>query len=159
MWMLYGAVAVAAAAWFGKRLAVSLMLLAFPLSVYNQIIWHDAILANFSAPSSLVGIVRHNFAPATCVGFNPTLPTSATLFQIERYHLNAYYLFNYGYRRVSPTEWISQCNGPYLTYDVSNLIESGRARLVAKEIKSNLFLVQRSDSPNLEIPKNAATER
>ena len=60
---------------------------------------------------------------------------------------------------MSPTEWISQCNGPYLTYDVSNLIESGRARLVAKEIKSNLFLVQRSDSPNLEIPKNAATER
>jgi hypothetical protein len=158
VWMLLGAIAVTGVARFGKRLAIGLMVVAFPVSVYHQIMWHDWILANFSAPSSLVGIIRNNFAPGTCVGFNPSLPAGATLFQLERYHLNSYYLFNYEYRRMSPTEWIAQCNGPYLTYDISNLSESRSARLVASEIKSNLFLVQKSDRPNLRIPKDVPAD-
>jgi hypothetical protein len=154
VWMLIGAVAVVAVAWFGKRLAIGLMVAAFPLSVYHQIVWHDGILANFSAPSSLVDIVRNNFAPGTCVGFDPQLPAGATLFQSERYHLNSFYLFDYGYRRMSPAEWLAQCNGPFLTYDASALLAGGRARLVAREIKSNLFLVRKADGPDLQLPKN-----
>jgi len=159
VWMLFGAIALAATAWSGKkRLAIGLMLSAFPISVGRQIIWHDEILATFSAPSSLIEIVQGNFASGTCVGFNPALPADATLFQAERYHLNSFYLFNYGYRRMSPAEWVAQCNGPYLTYDISDLIKSGHARLVAREIKSNLFLLQRSDRPNLEIPKGTVAD-
>jgi len=154
VWMLLGAIAVTAIARFGKRLAIALMVIAFPAAVYHQIVWHDWILSDFSAPSSLVGIVRNNFAPGTCVGFNPSLPADATLFQSERYHLNSFYLFNYGYRRMSPAEWMAQCDGPYLTYDISNLVESGKAKLVAREVKSNLLLVQKSDRPDLSVPKN-----
>src|SRR6202007_1431106 len=53
-WMVLGGVAVAGAALFGRKLVVGLMVIAFPVSVYHQIMWHDWILANFSAPSSLV---------------------------------------------------------------------------------------------------------
>jgi hypothetical protein len=59
---------------------------------------------------------------------------------------------------MSPTEWTAQCDGPYLSYDISNLIESGHARLVAKEIKSGLLLVQRSDKLNLEIPEGVSAD-
>jgi len=158
VWMLFGASALAATAWSGKRLAIGLMLFAFPISVSRQIMWHDEILAEFSAPSSLIEIIKDNFASETCVGFNPALPADATLFQVERYHLNSFYLFNYEYRRMSPAEWVAQCNGPFLTYDISNLIESGHARLVAREIKSNLFLLQKSDRPNLKIPKGTIAD-
>ena len=151
-------IALVAAAYSGKRLTLGMMLFAFPISVFHQTIWHDEILAKFSAPSSLVRIVQGNFAPGTCVGFNPALPADATLFQVERYHLNSFYLFNYEYRRMSPAEWVTQCDGPFLTYDISSLIESGHARLVAREIKSNLFLLQRSDRSNLEIPKGSIAD-
>ena len=152
-WMLIGAIGLVAVAWYGKRLAIGLMVAALPLSVYHQILWHDGIFAGFSAPSSLVAIVRTNFAPGTCVGFDPALPPGATLFQRERYHLNSFYLFNYAYRRMSPAEWLATCDGPLLTYDAAALVADGRGRLVAKEIKSNLFLVQRSSAPALQVAK------
>jgi hypothetical protein len=158
VWMLIGAIAIAAVARAGRKLAVGLMAAAFPLAVYHQVTWHEWILTNFSAPSSLVGIIRSNVPPGTCVGFDPALPADATFFQTERYQLNSFYLFNYQYRRMSPAEWIEQCDGPYLTYDASNLLASGRARLVAREIKSNLLLVQRSDRTAMTIPKNASPD-
>jgi hypothetical protein len=155
VWMLIGAAVLAGVAWYGKKLAIVLTVAVFPLGVFHQILWHNRILAEFSAPSSLVGIVRANFAPGTCVGFDPALPAGATLFQTERYHLNSFYLFNYRYRRVSPAEWLAQCNGPLLTYDASALLADGRARPVAREIKSNLWLVQKPGGPNLKLPKDA----
>jgi hypothetical protein len=158
VWMLLGAIAIMATARFGRKLAIGLMTIAFPLSIYHQVIWHEWILTDFSSPSSLVKIIRSNFTSGTCAGVDPSLPPSATLFQTERYHLNSYYLFNYGYRRMSPTEWIAQCDGPYLTYDPSILLASGRARLVAREIRSSLVLVQKSDRPDLLIPKNAVAD-
>ena len=158
VWMLLGAIAVAAVARFGRKLAVGLMAAAFPLAVYHQVIWHELILANFSAPSSLVGIIRSNVPSGVCVGFDPSLRADATFFQTERYQLNSFYLFNYRYRRMSPAEWMEQCDGPYLTYDASRLLASGRARLVAREIKSNLLLVQRSDRPTIIIPKDASAD-
>jgi hypothetical protein len=58
---------------------------------------------------------------------------------------------------MSPAEWLAQCNGPFLTYDASALQASGGGRLVAqviaKEIKSKLFLVQRAGGPALQLPK------
>lgn len=156
VWMLIGAAALTAVAWYGKKLAIGLTVAALPLSVFYQTLWHDGILAGFSKPSSLVQIVRTNFAPGTCVGFDPALPAGATLFQIERYHLNSFYLFNYGYRRMSPAEWLAQCDGPFLTYDASVLQANGQ--VIAQEIKSKLFLVQKAGGPALQLPKPAPAD-
>ena len=158
VWMLCGAIAVAGVAWVGRKLAIVLMAIAFPLSIYHQTAWHQWILADFSAPSSLIKIIRGNVPARSCVGFNPALPADATLFQRERYHLNSFYLFNYAYRRMSPAEWLAQCDGPYLTYDASDLVSSEVAQVVAREIKSNLLLVKRANQPPIKIPADIAAD-
>jgi hypothetical protein len=105
-------------------------------------------LADFSTPSPLVDTIRSTVPPGTCVGVNPALPAEATLFQTTRFRLNSFYLFDYAYRRMSPAEWLKQCDGPYLTYDVPDLEVIGSVRRVAADTKLGLFLVQKADGPN-----------
>ena len=142
-WMMLGAVAVAAVAHFGRRLVVGLMAVSFALSLYHQTVWHHWFLTELSAPSPLVQTIRSTVPRGTCVGFNPSLPAEATLVQATRYRLHSFYLFDYAYRRMSPTEWLTQCNGPYLTYDVPNLHEIGSVQRIAEDAKSGLLLVQK----------------
>lgn len=145
VWMLFGAVAVAAVALVGRRLAIALLIVAFPLGVYKQTAWHDWLLTTFSTPSPLAAVVRHDVPRGACVGVDPKLPDKPTLMQSERYHLNAFYLFDYAYRRMSPAEWLAQCNGPYLTWD-ETLVKSGQARQLARDATTGLLLLQWTDA-------------
>lgn len=147
-WMLLGAIAVAAVAQFGRRLAVGLMAASFAVSVYHQTIWHDWMLATLGTPSSLVETIRSTVPPGTCVGVNPALPADATLIQATRYRLHSFYLFDYAYRRMSPTEWLERCDGPYLTYDTPDLEEIAGVRRIARDATSDLLLVQKVDGRN-----------
>ncbi len=72
--------------------------------------------------------------------------------QTTRYRANSFYLFDYAYRRMSPTEWLEQCDGPYLTYDVPGLEEIGSLRRVARDAKSQLLLVEKADKRNATPP-------
>jgi hypothetical protein len=143
VWMLIGALAVAGVARYGRRVAIALMVLTFPLSVYRQTVWHDWLVTNFSMPSSLVQTIRNTVPSGSCVGVNPVLPAGATFFQSERYHLNSFYLFDYAYRRMSPAEWLQQCNGPYLSYNVSGLNEIAGIHAVARDPESGLLLFKK----------------
>jgi hypothetical protein len=144
-WMLLGGIAVAAAAKFGQRIVVPLMAASFALSIYHQTIWHHWFLTELSAPSPLVDTIRSTVPRGSCVGINPALPAEATLVQATRYRLHSFYLFDFGYRRMSPNEWLEQCNGPYLTYDVPDLELIGSVRRIGTDAKSGLLLVQRAD--------------
>src|SRR4051812_14165881 len=144
-WMLLGGIAVAAAAKFGRRLVVALMTISFALSIFHQTIWHDWFLTELSAPSPLVDTIRSTVPRGTCIGVNPALPAQATLVQTTRYRLHSFYLFDYGYRRMSSSEWLEQCNGPYLTYDVPDLEKIGNVRRIAEDAKSGLLLLQKRD--------------
>lgn len=146
IWMLIGALAVAGVARYGRHLAIALMVVSFPLSVYRQTVWHDWLVTSFSTPSSLVQTIRSTVRPGDCVGVNPVLPAGATLFQSERYHLNSFYLFDYAYRRMSPAQWLQQCNGPYLSYDVSGLNEIAGIEAVARDPESGLLLFKKRDA-------------
>jgi hypothetical protein len=99
-------------------------------------------------PSSLVDTIRRTVPRGTCVGVNPALPAEATLIQTTRYRLHSFYLFDYAYRRMSPAEWLAQCDGPYLTYDTPDLAETAGVRRVAIDPKLGLLLVQKADRPN-----------
>ena len=88
--------------------------------------------------------IRRTVPRGTCVGVNPALPAEATLIQATRYRLHSFYLFDYAYRRMSPTEWLAQCDGPYLTYDTPNLAEIAGVRRIASDAKSGLLLVQKA---------------
>jgi hypothetical protein len=146
IWMLIGALAVAGVARYGRRLAIALMVISFPLSVYRQTVWHDWLVTNFSTPSLLVQTIRSTVRPGSCVGVNPVLPANATFFQSERYHLNSFYLFDYAYRRMSPAEWLEQCNGPYLSYNVSDLNEIAGIEAAARDPESGLLLFRKQDA-------------
>lgn len=144
-WMLFGAIAVAAVAQFGRRLVITLMAASFAVSVYYQTIWHNWFLTDFSAPSPLVDTIRRTVPPGTCVGVDPALPAEATLLQSTRFRLNSFYLFDYAYRRMSPAEWQTLCDGPYLTYGTPELEGIGSVRRVATDAKSGLLLLQKAD--------------
>jgi hypothetical protein len=143
-WMLLGALAVAAAARYGRPLVIAMMAVALVLSIYHQTLWHYWFLTDLSTPSPLVETIRSTVARGTCVGVNPALPADATLFQKTRHRLHAFYLFDYAYRRMSPAEWLEQCNGPYLTYDVPNVSELGSIRRIASDPASGLVLIQKA---------------
>jgi hypothetical protein len=158
IWMLLGAIAVAGVAHFGRRLLIGLMVASFAVSVHHQTIWHDWVLAALGAPSPLVETIRSTVASGTCVGVNPTLPAEATLIQRTRYRLHSFYLFDYGYRRMSPTEWLEQCNGPYLTYDVPDLERIGSIREVGRDA-TGLLLVQKADRLKAPSPAPSVAEQ
>lgn len=142
-WMLLGAIAVAAVARFGRRLAVTLMTASLAFSLYHQTLWHNWFLTELSAPSPLVETIRSTVPRGACVAVNPALPAHATLLQATRYRLHSFYLFDYRYRRMSPAGWLAQCDGPYLTYEVPDLAQIGNIRHVARDANSDLLLLQK----------------
>src|SRR3954452_9554484 len=105
-WMLVGGIAVAAAAKFGQRLVVPTIATSFALGIYHQTICHDWFLTELSARSPLVYTIRSTVPRGTCIGVNPALPSQATLVQTTRYRLHSFYFFDYGYRRMSSSEWL-----------------------------------------------------
>ena len=144
-WMLLGGLAVALAVRFGLRLVIPFMAASLALSIYHQTLWHHWFLTDLSTPSPLVETIRTIVPRGTCVGVNPALPANAALFEKTRYRLHSFYLFDYAYRRMSPAEWLQQCDGPYLTYDVPNLSELGNIRRIASDPASGLLLLQKAE--------------
>lgn len=164
-WMLVGALGIfiAGAAGTvgnaGKAVALAFMLIAGVACAVNQHKWHSKILSGYSAPSSLVEVVRLNFPEGSCIGFDPKIPEPSMLYQRERYNLYSFYFFNYRYRRMSPEEWISQCDGPLLTYNPSVFLGSDEASVVAREVSSGLYLVLKRNRADLVIPDAIRAKR
>ena len=57
-WMLFGAIAVAAVARYGRWLAIGLMALSLPVAVYHQVVWRSFVVANLGVPSNLIDTIR-----------------------------------------------------------------------------------------------------
>ncbi len=158
-WMLIGASgifiagAVAKVGAAGRAVSFGFILIASVISAVNQHNWHSNILAGHSAPSSLSEVVRLNFPEASCIGFDPKIPEHSTLYQRERYNLYSFYFCNYRYRRISPEEWITKCDGPLLTYNPSVFWGCDKASVAAREVSSGLYLVTRHGRSNLVIPE------
>jgi hypothetical protein len=143
-WMIAGAIVVAIAGLLGRFPAFIIFTVVSAVNVYGQTKWHNNLLSFYSAPPALAKMIRDNFPQETCVGFNPKLPDNAQGMQQERYLLYSFYLFNYGYRRMTPVEWSGQCDGPYLTYSLDD--EAIKAfPVVAREIASSLYLIQKTN--------------
>ena len=147
-WFIVGAVGIILAGVLKKRLFVLLAVPLFLASISNQNIWHKNILAAYSKPSSLVDLITSNFQHGQCIGFDTFRPQRASGSQRERRNLYSYYFFNYDYRRMSPDEWLSSCDGPYLTYRAEVFSESPEAKVIAREVSSGLFLVIKTERLN-----------
>lgn len=138
-WGLIGAVGIAVIG-LRKKWFVILAIPVFMMCLYLQNYWHSDILADYSKPR-LDGVVRTNFEIGETIGFDPYLPEEATLLHEERYYLYSYYFFNYNYRRMSPEEWLSTAEGPYLTYRPEIFSEYSEVKVIAREDNSGLYLL------------------
>ncbi len=147
-WFIAGAIGIILASVLKKRLFVLLAVPLFGICIINQHFWHKNTLAGHSKPSSLVGFVTSNFQYGQCIGFDTVSPLRASLSQQERRRLYSFYFFNYDIRRMSPDEWLSSCDGPYLTYRADAFTDSPDSKVIAWEVHSGLFLVLKTAQLN-----------
>lgn len=144
-WFISSAFGIILASVLKKKLFVLLAIPLFITSISYQNVWHKRILAGYSKPTSLVDFVTSNFQHGECIGFDTFMPQGASGTQIERRNLYSYYFFNYDIRRMSPDEWLSSCDGPYLTYRADAFPESAKAKVIAKELHTGLFLAIKTE--------------
>jgi hypothetical protein len=105
-WFLIGAAGVAFSCWLLAPLGLVAVFAAYIATIQVQLDWHRGIANGYSRPTAMVEFVRMNYAKGTCVGFNPYLPNGATLQMSERIRLYSFYLYDYGFRRMSYQDWL-----------------------------------------------------
>ncbi len=143
----------------GRIGAVGLLVGTSVLSGVNAAQYHQDILSDYSRPTGLVEIVRANFVPGQCVGFNPEGPVGGSLFHQERFRLNIFYLHDYRYQRMDVTSWLNGCDGPFFTYNVDQLRDRPGVVLLGQEVRSGLYLVAKDRTEGFWAPIEAPTER
>jgi hypothetical protein len=132
----------------GKIVALVVLACVYAFSGVNAARFHQNTFASYSQPPMLVDVVRTDFEPDSCVGFNPEMPAHASLFQQERFKLYTFYLYDYDYGRISVSDWLASCDGPLFTYDIDQLQEVPGIVLLGRDMHSGLYLVAKSkDGP------------
>ena len=53
---------------------------------------------------------------------------------------------------MTPNEWMSSCNGPYLSFNVAQFTENGHSQVIAQENSSRLFLIMKKQGTELIVP-------
>ncbi len=167
-WMTAGALALilAGRVWndsrVGNVLVILLLVVLFVSSSYSSSKFHHSILAGYkipytfsgySKPSNLVNMIRENYPPGTCIGFNSDKLGTLDNYQRERYHLKLFYLYDYDYRRMSPEEWLNDCNGPYFSYHLGELYNHDDVNLVGQEMFSGIYLLNKDDGSIFNRPE------
>jgi len=138
---------------FGNALGIVCILAYFVSSAAVSSLHHHNRVELYHTPSSFVDIIRENYQPGTCVGFNlEGYDSFHNGHERPRYYLHLFYLYDYEYRRMSPEEWLNSCNGPYLTYDLNGLDHKEGVKLVGKEVYYNLYMLTKDDGRFIDKP-------
>ena len=103
--------------------------------------WLDIV----DRPQAIIDFVRETFPKGQCVGFDPYLPEGAGGQMAERIRLYSFYLFDYSYRRMSPSQWMRGCDGPLFTYDRKPFRGGEEVALVGRELDTGLFVWVKGD--------------
>ena len=136
-----------------------LLLGVYTLSAVNAAGFHQRWLDGRSKPAAIVEIVRVNFEPGSCVGFSPDMLQHVTLFEHERYLLHLFYLYDYTYQRMTVAEWLANCDGPLLTYEIRELAGRPEVVLLGREIDSGLYLAVKAKDERYVLPNESSTEQ
>lgn len=143
IWFALGMAGIILAGVLKKNIFAFVAMPLFFLSAMNQSAWHKSILSHYSNPTGVVDFVRSNFPFGTTIGFDPGQPPAGPI--KERRNLYSYYFFNYDFRRMSPEEWMNGFNGPYLTYTLDEIGDSGKTKIIGREMYSGLFVALKKD--------------
>lgn len=107
--------------------------------VGSHLNWHQALLQGGSKPSSLIQTVRTQYPKGSCVGFDPVLPDHPTGQVFERIRLYSYYLYDYRFQRITPSNWVTQCEGPLFSFE-SLSAEIAKLQMLGREEGTGLTL-------------------
>ncbi|MBZ9921784.1 hypothetical protein LB579_29260 [Mesorhizobium sp. BR1-1-7] len=100
-----GAGAVIAIASSG--IAAVVLLAAFVICLPRQFQWHD-MASNVQRMPQAVALIRDQIPRGACIGF-------AAPAGFSRLHFIGFYLFDYRYSRMKPSQWATTCDGPFLS--------------------------------------------
>ncbi len=163
-----GAIGIVLVYIFRKKIFIYILLFLWGITVLHQGSWHwlwlngykkAPILYRFyspdfpdirairghSSPSSLYDLITSNYSKGECIGFDQYAEKSSFNYKKERRNLYAYYLFEYDIKRMSPTQWMQECDGPYLTYRPKKLFKEKDVKIIAREMRSGLYVVAKED--------------
>jgi len=121
-WLLLGSLIVIIINILGLKF---LLVCAFPIifiSVISATTFHQNILSYYSKPDPVIYFIESNYQKGDCIGFDSVNENSGIP---ERRNLLAFYLYKYGFRRYELTDWMTDCNGIFITQrNIINLPEN-----------------------------------
>ena len=139
-WFVAGATGVAMAGILGKRFFPLLVIPFFIVSIVNQENWHNNILSGYSNPTGLVHFVRQNFNPGSCIGIDMRSSADAPLASSERRNMYSFYFYDYDFRRMTISDWLKSCDGPFLTLHGRELAKKPGVTVIGRLEPSGLFV-------------------
>ncbi|MCR9136749.1 MAG: hypothetical protein NXI27_12175 [Alphaproteobacteria bacterium] len=137
-WFAIGAAGSAIAVLMPRPVQMVALLISFGVCIHAQIDWHHGSFRTTSTPTGLQTFVRDYQAPGSCIGLGSRPKDRRYQLGRERFKLYSYYLHDYRYQRMSPSDWFADCDGFYLTFHDAEVLSSLGAVQVAMETKTGL---------------------
>lgn len=156
-WFLLGAGGIVFAALINRMLAMLLMMGIYVSCLPSQHEWHSRILSLNSNPSDLTEFIATNYSPGQCVGFDVTSSAALPVNRQERANLYSFYLFDSPLLRLTPAQWLAQCEGPLLTFD--STLKLPGTQYVGREKASKLYVLVKKRSGQLIFPNSEPAEQ
>jgi len=159
-WMAAGSLAliIVCRAWkeskLANMLAVLFVIACFIASAVCSSLYHHHNITAQGTPSPFVHVIRESHPSGTCIGFNPEMVDSHYSFQSYPYHhMHFFHLYDYEYQRMSPEEWLNNCNGLYFTNSLDEFNERQDVTLLGQEALSQVYLLKKSAGQTIDILK------
>jgi len=155
LWLLIGASIIPLVYIVGAVCFYLLMPMIFIIGVVCQTRYHKDALEHRSAPTAIVDVIKDNYEPGSCIGFDLDSSKVGSFILEGRILLYRYYLYDYRYQRVSKEDWLADCSDLILTYDPSKYADSGI--VIARETQYGLCLVKKKSNHTLWISRETPT--
>jgi hypothetical protein len=146
-WFLIGSLGILIISILVKYIGKGAFLLVIPLyvlSIVNQNTWHSNILSGYSVKPEIYNLINDNNYKSECIGFELDEDKKILgIIENERMKLLSYYLNDYNFNRMDYSDWLNNCEGPYITASDEYLSDSSTA-YVAREKNSGIYMIVKS---------------
>lgn len=155
IWFVVGCAGILMIGLIGKKIENRRWLLLFViplmiLTINDHNSWHiyRQNSSGLSEYYDLGNIISENYKKSSCMGLDPRDDD-----RNQRYRFYAFYLHRFEVVRMQPKEWLENCDGPYLTYDIGFVEDNSEVKPVAKESRSGLYvLMRKKDISSIDWP-------
>ncbi len=146
-WFLIGGVVMLLAYVMRPLSYFTLLIIGIVLSITVQAPHHKRILTSYSTYSPMIEFINETYDRGTCIGYDELPPYLTSLYHRERYNLLLYYLHQYKLKRSTFDQWLSECDGPLLTYKGNEYLDKGSITFLAKDLIMGISIINKIDTP------------